>query len=184
MKSDLDLGGIALGFASVSLVAIGGVGAIVPEINRVVVDVHGWMDDPTFAKLFAVGQIAPGPNVIVIGLIGWQIAGIAGLVAAMLGMCLPSCLLAYGATRLRSRLADAPWMRAVRTGLVPLAVGLVLASGVVLAGAAAQGAVQAAVCIALTAAATLFVWRTAGNPLWTIAAGAVVGLAAGLATGS
>lgn len=184
MKPDLDLGGIALAFASVSLVAIGGVGAIVPEINRVVVDVHGWMDDPTFATLFAIGQIAPGPNVIVIGLIGWQLAEIAGLVAAMLGMCLPSCLLAYGATRLRSRLADAPWMGAVRTGLVPLAIGLVLASGVVLAGAAAQGAVEAAVCVAVTIAATAFVWRTGGNPLWTIAGGALVGLAAGLAAGA
>jgi chromate transport protein ChrA len=88
------------GFAALSLIAIGGGIAVVPEMNRLAVDVHGWMSDAHFAQLFALAQAAPGPNIIVVGLIGWHVAGLAGMVVAMLAATGPSGLLAYAFTAL------------------------------------------------------------------------------------
>lgn len=88
---------LATTFAALSLVSIGGPTATLPEIHRQVVSVLGWMDDQTFAHLFAISQIAPGPNILVVSLIGWQVAGFAGLMVATLASLAPSSLLAFGA---------------------------------------------------------------------------------------
>ncbi|WP_270936665.1 chromate transporter [Falsiroseomonas oryzae] len=162
---------LATGFAAISLIAVGGGIAVVPEMNRLVVDVHGWMTDARFAQLFALAQAAPGPNVLVVGLIGWQVAGLTGMLVATLAMTLPSGLLAYGFSRLRTRLAGSRGLRVVEKGLVPIAVGLILSSGLILGQAAASGWVA----VALTLGSTLFVWRTDLSPLWVLAVGGTVG---------
>lgn len=162
---------LAIGFMSISLIAVGGGIAVVPEMNRLVVDVHGWMSDARFAQLFALAQAAPGPNVLVVGLIGWQVAGLAGMLVATAAMTVPSGLLAYGFSRLRTRLKGSATLRAVEGGLVPIAVGLILASGLVLGQAAAIGWLA----VALTIGSTLFVWRTDRSPLWVLVVGAVAG---------
>jgi chromate transporter len=159
------------GFAALSLIAIGGGIAVVPEMNRLAVDVHGWMSDAHFAQLFALAQAAPGPNIIVVGLIGWHVAGLAGMAVAMLAATGPSGLLAYGFTRFRRRLAGRAWLRMLEQGLVPVAVGLILASGLILGGAAARTALGVAILVA----STLFVWLTNHSPLWVLAAGGVLG---------
>jgi chromate transporter len=159
------------GFAAISLIAVGGGIAVVPEMNRLVVDVHGWMSDARFAQLFALAQAAPGPNVLVVGLIGWQVAGLAGMLVATAAMTVPAGVLAYGFSRLRSRLAGSRGLRLVEQGLVPIAVGLILASGIVLGEAAASGWLA----VALTIGSSLFVWRTERSPLWVLAAGAAAG---------
>ena len=76
-------------FSLLNFVAFGGVTAMLPEIHRLVVEQRQWMDDATFAQLFAIAQAAPGPNLLFVSLIGWQVAGIAGGIAATLGICLP-----------------------------------------------------------------------------------------------
>jgi chromate transporter len=162
---------LATGFAALSLIAVGGGIAVVPEMNRLAVEVHGWMSDAHFAQLFALAQAAPGPNVIVVGLIGWHVAGLAGMAVAMLAVTGPSGLLAYGFTRFRRRLAGKAWLRMVEQGLVPVAVGLILASGLILGQAAATTALG----VGVAAASTLFVWLTNHSPLWVLAAGAVFG---------
>ena len=81
---------IARVFGILSLVSIGGVNAILPEIRRQIVDVQGWMNDATFANLFAISHAAPGPNIIMVSLIGWQMAGLAGLLVATLAIMIPS----------------------------------------------------------------------------------------------
>lgn len=162
---------LAIGFASLSLIAVGGGIAVVPEMNRLAVDVHRWMSDAHFAQLFALAQAAPGPNVIVVGLIGWHVAGLAGMIVAMLAMCGPAGLLAYGFSKFRRRLAGAAWLKLVEKGLVPIAVGLILASGLILADAAAHGWLGFGIVIA----STLFVWRSDRSPLWVLGAGAVLG---------
>lgn len=162
---------LATGFAAISLIAVGGGIAVVPEISRLVVETHGWMSDARFAQLFALAQAAPGPNVLVVGLIGWQVAGLAGMLVATAAMTVPSGLLCYGFTRLRGRLAGNATMRLVERGLVPVAVGLILASGLLLAETAATGWIA----VALTAGSTLFVWRTERSPLWVLAAGGLAG---------
>jgi chromate transporter len=162
---------LAVGFASISLIAVGGGIAVVPEMNRLVVDVHHWMSDARFAQLFALAQAAPGPNVLVVGLIGWQVAGFAGMMVATLAMTVPAGVLAFGFSRLRTRLAGSKALRAVEKGLVPIAVGLILSSGLILA----QGAAIGWLAIALTIGSTLFVWRTDRSPLWVLAVGAILG---------
>jgi len=169
------LGGIlwqlAIGFMSISLIAVGGGIAVVPEMNRLVVDVHGWMSDARFTQLFALAQAAAGPNVLVVGLIGWQVAGLAVMLVATAAMTIPSGLLAYGFCRMRTRLAGKAGMRLVEKGLVPIAGGLILASGMLLGQAAASGWLA----VALTLGSTLFVWRPDRRPLWVLVAGGVVG---------
>lgn len=162
---------LATGFAALSLIAVGGGIAVVPEMNRLAVEVHRWMTDAQFAQLFALAQAAPGPNVIVVGLIGWHVAGLAGMAVAMLAVTGPSGLLAYGFTRFRRRLAGRAWLRRVEQGLVPIAVGLILASGLILGQAAATHLLG----VVLTLASTLFVWLTRYSPLWVLAIGGVLG---------
>jgi chromate transporter len=162
---------LAIGFMSISLIAVGGGIAVVPEMNRLVVELHGWMSDARFAQLFALAQAAPGPNVLVVGLIGWQVAGIAGMLVATLAMTVPSGLLAYGFFRVKSRLAGSKGLRLVEKGLVPIAVGLILSSGLILG----QGAASGWLAVVLTIGSTLFVWRTDLSPLWVLAVGAVLG---------
>lgn len=164
---------LGLGLLSLSLVAVGGAVAVMPEVHRLVVEQQGWLDDMTFTQLFALAQAAPGPNVLAVSLIGWQVAGPAGLLVATVAMCGPTSLLAFGFARLRSRLADSIWVVAVARGLVPLAVGLMLATGVVLAEASMRGLFS----LGITAAAALVVWRSKLSPLWVLAGGAVIGIA-------
>ena len=163
---------IAIGFASVSLIAVGGGIAVLPEMHSLVVEVHGWMSDARFAQLYALAQAAPGPNVLVVGLIGWQVAGFAGMMVATLAMTVPAGLLAYGFYRMRSRLAGKAWLRLLEKGLVPVAVGLILASGLILAQTAGG---YGWIAMALTIGSVVFVWRTDYSPLWILGAGAVTG---------
>jgi chromate transporter len=178
MSEEGDLWALMAGFAAISLLSVGGGIAVLPEMHRLVVERHGWMDELGFAKRFALAQAAPGPNIMVVGLIGWHVAGVVGMFAAMLAMCGPTTLLAYGFFRMRARLGGALWLRVVERGMVPIAIGLIAASGVLLALGAAAGAGSGAatgVAAAITAGSALFVWRTKRSPLWVLVAGAVLG---------
>jgi chromate transporter len=162
---------LAWGFMAISLIAVGGGIAVVPEMHRLVVEVHGWMSDARFAQLFALAQAAPGPNVLVVGLIGWQVAGFVGMLVATLAMTVPAGFLAFGFFRLRARLRGSAGLRLVERGLVPIAVGLILAAGILLGVTAATGWIA----VALTIGSSLFVWRTDRSPLWVLGAGAAAG---------
>ena len=162
---------LALQFALLSLIAVGGANAVVPEMHRFFVESRGWISDSEFADLFAIAQAAPGPNVMIVGLLGWQVAGILGAVVATVAMCGPSGLLIYGVGRVWHRFRGKPWRAAVQTGMAPLTVGLILASGYILARAADQGWAGYAV----TAATVVMVLTTKLHPLWLLGAAAVLG---------
>ena len=170
---DASLGQIAATFASLSVVAIGGANAVMPEIHRQVVDGLGWMDGQTFARLFAIAQAAPGPNVMIVSLIGWNLAGFAGLVVATAAMLLPSGILAFTAGRVFTRAAGTVWLATVKAGLVPISIGLIAASGLVMARAAADDRLA----ILLTAGATLYTVQSNRNPLWVLSAGSLISVA-------
>ncbi|MCW8084538.1 chromate transporter [Sabulicella glaciei] len=170
MSEDGEIGPLVLAFLALSLVSVGGGIAVLPEMHRLVVEQHGWMDSLAFAKRFALAQAAPGPNIMVVGLIGWHVAGATGMFAAMLAMCGPTSLLAYAVARLRQR--DLPWLRLVERGLVPIAVGLIAASGLLLAKGTVE---EATLALPLAAACTVFVWRSSRSPLWVLVAGALYG---------
>jgi chromate transporter len=164
-------------FASLSVVAIGGANALVPELHRQVVDLLAWMDDATFARLFAIAQAAPGPNVMFASIIGWYMAGLPGLTLATIAILLPSSLIALAASRGLRRHAERRPVKVLTLALVPIALGLMLASGVVAALAAEAGLVG----YGLTAATALVTLATRFNPLVPMAAGTAAYVAAWLA---
>lgn len=170
MKLDV-LGALAVQFAILSLFAVGGAMAVVPEMHRQVVEVYGWLNDRQFADLFAIAQAAPGPNIIVVTLIGFQTAGIPGALAATAAMCAPSCVITYFVSRTFDRFKDAKWRIVVQAGLVPVSVGLFAAGFFIVARAADR----TLVAVAITAATTAIAYFTRINPLWMFALAGVLG---------
>ncbi len=165
---------LATTFALVSLIAIGGANATIPEIHRQVVSTLHWMSDPTFATLIAIAQTAPGPNVMIVSMIGWQVAGGLGFIVATVAMVVPSSLLAFAVGRGVRRYRDLRAVVVARRALAPIAIGLMLASGLVLSRAADVGWLYGAIT-AGTAALVLF---TRATPLWGMAAGVIAALGA------
>lgn len=160
-------------FATLSLLAVGGANAAIPEMHRVAVDVMHWMSNKQFADMFAISQLSPGPNVIIVALIGYHVAGLAGAAVATTAMVVPTCTLAYVVARTWDRFKDARWRMAVQAGLVPVSLGLIGASGFVLARASDHTIY--AVLITAATAATAF-W-TRMNPLWVFAVAGALGFA-------
>jgi len=167
-----DLFELVRSFAALSLLAVGGANAAVPEIRRIVVDQHHWMSEAAFSQLFAISQAAPGPNVLLVSLIGWRAAGLAGLLACTAAMNLPSSIVAFAAGRAWTRWADSPWIERARRALAPIAVGLIAASGVVMARTADHHS-AAWIITGLVAAFVVFSRR---NLLWALGAAAVIGI--------
>jgi chromate transporter len=135
------------------------------------VDVHHWMTDADFSQMFALAQAAPGPNVLIVSLIGWKTAGIIGAFVAMLAMCGPSSALTYYVANVWERFRDAPLRIAIQRGLEPVTVGLVLSSGYVLTRMTDHDAPA----YAITGITTLLALTTRLHPLWMLAAAATAG---------
>lgn len=167
------VGELFLEFLLLSCVAFGGATALLPEMHRVVVENHHWLDETTFTHLYAIAQAAPGPNVLVVTLIGWKVAGLAGAMAATLAMCLPMSVVIYLLIDRWEGFAGARWQQAISLGVASLAVGLVF-SGATLIAQAAGLAWSGVLLMLATVAINL---RSKINPLWLIVAGAVFGLA-------
>jgi len=164
---------LAVNFALMSLFAIGGANAALPEMHRLAVEVMHWMTDQQFANMFAIAQVTPGPNVIIVTLIGYHVAGFSGALVTTLAMCGPTCVFAFFVGGLWERFKDARWRVVIQAGVVPVSLGLIAASGLVIARAAAQHWVAVAVTV-VTFAVT---YRLRINPLWIFAAAALLGLA-------
>ena len=158
-------------FALLSLVSVGGIPSVMPEMQRLVVDVEGWMSAAEYTQLFAIAQAAPGPNVLVTALIGWKVAGIAGGFVALGAFCGPAAALAYWLGGYWDRMRDAAWRKALQRALVPITVGFIVSGGYVLA--TPQGLAWQSALIAGASAALLYATRL--NPLWILAGGGVLG---------
>jgi chromate transporter len=164
---------VALSFGVLSLLAIGGVTSILPEVHRVTVDVHHWLTDAEFTQMFAIAQASPGPNMLIVALIGFRVAGVPGALTAAAAICLPSCTLAYLVERLWQRFRGTPLRRAVEAGLAPITIGLMIATGWLVArGAPGTGWTA----YAITAVTAGLVLTTRVNPLWLFAAAGALGL--------
>jgi len=167
------LGTLGVQFVLIALLAFGGANAVLPELHRQAVDLHGWVTEEQFTDMFAISQVVPGPNVMIVTLIGFQIAGLLGALVTTVAMCGPTAVLAYILARAWDRLRDSRWRAAVQAGLVPVSVGLIAAGAVVLTRATSVS-VAAALIVAGAAAFTYF---TRWSPLWPVAAGALLGVA-------
>lgn len=171
-----DLWGLFAHFLVLSLLGVGGAITTVPDMHRYLVVEHGWLDHAGFTSAIALAQAAPGPNVLFVAVLGWSVAGVAGMLATMGGIMIPSTALALAVNRWGARRAEALWMRAFTLGLGPLTVGLLLSTGWVLTEPVRMR--PAAWLLVLVTVALM--QRTRWSPLWLVALGGVVGALGGV----
>ena len=160
-------------FGLMSLLAIGGANSTIPEMHRVAVEVRHWMTDAQFADMFAISQLSPGPNVLIVTLIGYHVAGIAGALVATFAMCGPSAVFAYFVSNMLSRSTQSIWPGILQAALVPISIGLMCASGLILTLTSDRSWIAALLTIGAAAVALL----TRLNPLWMLVAGGILGFA-------
>lgn len=177
-------------FATLSLLAVGGAITTAPDMHRYLVSERHWLSDPQFTSSIALAQAAPGPNVLFIALMGWNVGlnaggglgagwravglGLAGMTIAMIGILLPSSVLTYSATQWAHRNRELRVVRAFKAGMAPIVVALLVATGWLLTAAHDQPARDWRLWL-LTAVTALIVWRTKVHMLWLIGTGAVLG---------
>ncbi|MGA2057724.1 MAG: chromate transporter [Bradyrhizobium sp.] len=174
MNSDANpVATLAWTFAVMSLFAVGGANSAIPEMHRVAVEVNHWLTDKQFTDVYAIAQLSPGPNVLIVTLIGYSVAGLAGALVATLAMCVPTAVLALTVSRFLSRSSQSRWPAIIQAALVPLSIGLMGASGFILA----RTSDHTVVAIFVTAGAAVLASVTKLNPLWMLVAGGCLGFA-------
>lgn len=194
--SPTDWVAFAAHFALLSLLAVGGAIATAPDMHRYLVDEQAWLSDAQFSTGIALAQAAPGPNVLFVALLGWQVGvnacggvavgwhawplGMIGVVLSMVAMLLPSSVLTYGATQWAHRNQHLLAVKAFKVGLAPLVVSLMLATAWLMAaparwGTAAPWLAQPWVAWGLSVFSALVIWKTRVHMLWLLGAGAAAG---------
>lgn len=163
---------LAVFFATTSLFAIGGANSAVPEIHRYAVEVQHWLSDQQFSESFALAQLTPGPNIIIVTLIGYHVAGVLGGLVTTLAMCGPTCVFAYFVGRTSDRFKGAAWHSALSRGLVPVTLGLLASSATVIATTSDFS--WLALVITAGTAITAFLIRV--HPLWAFGVAAALGV--------
>jgi len=164
---------LALTFGWLSLFAVGGAAAAIPEIHRIAVDLNHWMTNTEFSDAYAISQLSPGPNVLIVSLVGYKVAGILGALVATVAMCGPTAVVAYSVSRILQSAGSSPWPAIIQKALVPVSIGLMAASGLVVAATADRTVIGAGVTIV----AALVAFATRLNPLWLLVAGGCLGFA-------
>lgn len=157
---------------ALSLLTIGGYATVLPDLHRQLVVERGWLGDAAFAQGVALGQVVPGPNILVVGVLGYLGAGWMGLTACLAGILLPSSLLVWRASRWVREQREHRLLRAFQLGSAPLVLGLTLASGWLLARPVYEGGPDA---LLLAAVALGSAWRPKWPPLAWLALGALAG---------
>lgn len=164
-------------FMMLSLLSIGGAMATAPEMHRYLVGDRGWLSDSEFTSAVALAQAAPGPNVLFVPVLGFQVAGAIGAAAALVGILLPSTLLSLTVSRWGARRRETLAVRAFTTGLAPVTVALMFIAAWVLAQPYMRDQSHLFGAFGLMALTVFAMLRTTVAPIWLIAIGAVIGLA-------
>ncbi|HJU71851.1 MAG TPA: chromate transporter [Paucimonas sp.] len=165
-----------------SLLSVGGAISTTPEMHRYLVDQQHWLTQSQFNASIAIAQAAPGPNVLFVALMGWNVGlnaggaatGLLGVSLAMIGIMLPSTTITYLAARWGHRNRDLRAVRAFKQGMAPVVVALLLATGWILANANHDAARDWPLWL-IAIATALIVWRTRIHLLWLLGAGALLG---------
>jgi chromate transporter len=168
----LDLVSIFFHFLALWCVAVGGPSAILPDIHRYMVEANQLLTNREFAEIYTLAQSAPGPNVMYVTLMGWHLAGWAGAAATTIPILIPATTLTLLVGHYVARYPDAPILRAVRRGLTPITIGLMMGGAIVLLRAVNHDWLGYLISLLAAALALYKPW----NPLWLIAAGALAGL--------
>lgn len=162
---------VAIVFTQLSLLAFGGGNAILPEMQHQVVDVHHWLTAAQFSAMFAIAQAAPGPNMMIVPLVGWHVAGPAGLLVTSLAKFGPSSVITIIALKFWNNFKDNLLRERFEKALKPITVGLVLVSAFIIAEASAQNWIL----IAIVIVGTILSLFKKNHPLWVMAFGALSG---------
>ena len=182
---------LLLQFMLLSMMSVSGAITAVPDMHRYLVVQHGWLSDAQFSSSVAIAQAAPGPNVLFVALMGWNVGlnagggladgpyawalGLLGLGITMAGIMLPSTTLAWFATRWLHHNAQRRGVRAFKQGMAPVVVGLLVATGLILANGNQRPDSPAWHLWLVAGVAGLVVWRTRIHLLWLLGAGALLG---------
>jgi chromate transporter len=169
-NTDLDILGV---FALLSILAVGGGTAVLPEMKAITVDSYRWLSDDQFRDVYSLGQLAPGPNMLMVIVIGYHVAGTIGALLAFIGFFLPASTLTFVVSRIWNHFEGSPWRLAVQRGLAPIVVGLMTSGAIAIGRSAVTGATT------LILAATVFAVLYFGpkiNPAFLILAGGILGL--------
>jgi chromate transporter len=166
-------------FALLSILAVGGGTAVLPQMKHEVVTQHQWLTANQFADIYALGQLAPGPNMNMVTVIGYRVAGIPGAILVLVAFYLPSCTLVFAVSKIWDHFEGSPWRDAVQRGMVPITVGLML-SGVYAIGRTATFSLDHSsrynlTTVIITLAVAVILMRRHINPALLILLGGVVG---------
>jgi chromate transporter len=159
-------------FAYLSLLTVGGGMAAFPELKTLAVDVHGWLTAPQLVHLYSVGQLAPGPNMMMIVPIGDWVGGPIGSIVVLIAFFGPTAVLTFFVGRWWTRLQAWPWRRSIQLGLAPVSIGLLLAGGFSLAKGAIFGLDTAAIAVGVL----LVLLQTKINPTVLVLGAAAIGV--------
>ncbi|OGA21692.1 MAG: hypothetical protein A3I01_05495 [Betaproteobacteria bacterium RIFCSPLOWO2_02_FULL_65_24] len=173
MDNRPDVPALFLHFLMLAAISIGGTDTVLPDMHRYLVEVHGWITSKQFADAYAIARAVPGPNMLYVTLLGWQVAGLTGAIATTLALAIPPVTITLLVVRLSARNPGAPLGRAIKLGLAPITIGLMFATSWILMRAVNDDWRGYLV----TFITLVVVLRTRLNPLWLIAAGALIGVA-------
>ncbi len=171
-------------YLMLSLLSLGGAISTTGDMHRYLVADKGWLSEAQFSESIALAQAAPGPNVLFVALMGWHVgmntgslaAAFLGMATAMAGILLPSTVLTYQVAQWGHRNRELRAVRAFRLGMAPVVIGMLLATGWLLATASSRGTSRRDWALWLLAGAScLIIWRTRLHILWLLALGAVAG---------
>jgi len=177
-----DWGNLLAHYLALSLLSIGGAITTLPEMHRFLVDQQRWLSDAQFNASIAIAQASPGPNVLFVALMGWNVGintgsmanALIGALLTMTGILLPSTTLSYMTARWSHRNRHWRSVRAFKQGMSPIVIALLVSTGWLLASAHQDPARDWPLWL-LTAATALIVWRSKIHLLWLLAAGALLG---------
>ncbi|MFA9274745.1 MAG: chromate transporter [Candidatus Aquirickettsiella gammari] len=171
-----------LHFMLLSLLSVGGAVSSLPDMHRYLVNQQHWMSDAQFNASVALAQAAPGPNVLFVALMGWHVgantgswwAGLMGVLIAMLGIILPSATLTFSFANWSHKNRDLILVRSFKLGMAPIVIGLLIATGWIMASGQSSTLRPWAIYL-VTALSAVVVWRTQLHLLWLLSAGALIG---------
>ena len=169
-------------YLSFSLMSVGGAIGTLPEMHRYLVDQQNWLSDNQFNASVAIAQASPGPNILFVALMGWNIGmnagglplALLGVLLNMTGILLPSSTITFLASRWGHRNRQLRAVRAFKQGMSPIVIALLLATGWILASTHSDPARDWPLWL-LTAGTALTIWRTRLHLLWLLGAGAILG---------
>jgi chromate transporter len=169
-------------YLMLSLMSIGGAISTTPEMHRLLVEQHQWLTQAQFNESIAIAQAAPGPNVLFVALMGWNVgqnagstlASLLGVCVTMVGIMLPSTTLTYLAAQWGHKNRQLRAVRAFKQGMAPTVVALLISTGIIL-GSAHRDVTTDWPLWTLSIASSLIIWRTRIHLLWLLAAGALLG---------